>query len=173
MMNRTRIISLALSALPVLVLCTACDHSTEKKDAATDIRWTDPAKPAVGPKFDDQDFVLTVEAPTLCKSEGPMAPSPKEKRLSIPVKVQGKSSRQVPVNPLLFTLEDAEGHEARPTLAGCRAAIPQMRLVRDEHATGDVTFDVPLDFRAAELRFEPFLIGREKVIARVDLSSAP
>lgn len=169
--RRTKTISFVLQTLALLALNTACDEPVREKNNPDSIRWTDTPKPAVGPTFEDEAFTFTAKAPQICDASGPMAPPPGKKRLSIFVTIQGKSARQVPISALLFTLEDAEGHEARPTLAGCRPTIPRRQVVRDERAEGEVAFDVPLDFRAKELRFEPFLIGREKVIGRVLLPS--
>jgi hypothetical protein len=172
MWQRLKILGPPGRTLLVLFLSTACDDPVREQERRDAIRWADTEKPAVSPEFEDEDFSFTAKRPRPCETSGPMAPSAGKKRLSIPITVRGKSARQIPVSALLFTLEDAEGHEVRPTLAGCSPAIPQRRIARDEEVTGEVAFDVPTNFREKELRFEPFLIGREKVIARVLLRSS-
>lgn len=161
---------LGLSLLFLLVITFACDNTRREEDPPGEPRWSDTqAKMATGPLFEDEDFALSVTAPKACKKAGPMAPAPGTERLSVPVNIRGRTARQIPVSALLFTLEDVEGHEVRPTLAGCAPSIPQTTVSRGIEVSGEVAFDVPLDFGTPELRYEPFLIGREKVIARVQV----
>jgi hypothetical protein len=156
-----------------LLLISACETSSSQKDDGEQPRWSDTrAQTASGPVYEDDDFRLVVKRPQICVKEGPMAPGPHAIRLSVPVEILAKSARRVPVSALLFTLEDPEGHEFRPTLAGCRPAITQKTIARDEEVVGEVAFDIPIEFHASALRFEPFLIGREKVTARVKLPPA-
>lgn len=167
-----RPLSARLLGLPLLSVCVttlACDDVQRQEEAPhASVRWSDPgSKTATGQVFEDEDFTLEVKSPRACDKRGPMQPRPGTMRFSVPVEIRGKSARQIPVSALLFTLEDAQGHEVRPTLAGCAPSILQTAVTRGTKISGEVAFDVPLDFRAFELRFEPFLIGREKVTGRV------
>lgn len=159
---------LVLSPLALLMMSSACDATSREQTGRERLRWSDtPTAPTSGPVFEDEDFTLSVKQPQICAKTGPMAPVPGTKRLSVPLEVRGSTARQVPVSALLFTLEDAKGHEFRPTLAGCQPALVSRNIARNEKVAGEVAFDVPVDLGAAELRFEPFLIGRKKVTARV------
>ena len=154
----------------VLLASSACDPVPQKSDELEQPRWSDTTTTApASPTYVDDDFSLSAKPTKTCSKSGPMAPPHGTKRLSVPIEVQAKSARKVPVSALLFTLVDAKGHEFRPTLAGCSPTIAQRTIFRDEKVMGEVAFDVPAEFRAEELRFEPFLIGREKVSARVKI----
>lgn len=122
-----------------------------------------------GPVFEDPDFKLEVHAPKLCASTGPFVPKPGFRRLSIPLSIEARSSRVVPISPVSFRVEDKDGHRYGATLAGCSPTFPNDTLTAGETRRGEVAFDVPQDAGALELVYEPFLIGRKRVLARVDV----
>lgn len=165
---------LGLPVLSVCVMTLACDDAPRQDAPRTSIRWSETgSEAATGQVFEDEDFTLEVKEPRICKKDGPMKPGPGTTRVSVPLEVRGKSARQVPVSALLFTLEDADGHEVRPTLAGCAPSILQTTVAEGTKISGEVAFDVPFDFGALELRYEPFLIGRKKVTGRVKVPATP
>lgn len=128
-----------------------------------------PTTPAREAEFDDPDFTLTAEAVHPCRETAPFPPPPGFRRLSVPVRVQAKGKRLVPIGPLSFQLVDSRGQSFGPTLAGCDAALPSRNLESNELVTGYVAFDVPQGVGDLELQFEPFLIGRPKVRASVQV----
>ncbi len=154
--------------LSALVLVFGCDDEERQQAPEAEVKWEETGlTAAVGPQFDDEDFLLVARAPKTCPTEGPMAPPNTKLRISVPVEVTAKSQRQVPVSALTFTLEDREGHEYRPTLAGCAPSLRQRTIAAGTKIAGEVAFDVPRNVGPLELRYEPFLIGRKKVTARV------
>lgn len=149
-------------------LAFACQEKSASPQENPGARWEeDSAQKVVGPEFDDEDFHLSASTPRVCKKEGPIAPASGKMRLSVPVELRAKGPRAIPVSALTFTLEDEAGHEFRPTLAGCAPSIAQETIRRGQEVVGEVAFDVPQDVSTLELRYEPFLIGRKKVVARV------
>jgi hypothetical protein len=149
-----------------------CDDESTPKRQPVDWQAKGEAR-ATGPKFEDPDFVLEVKPPKLCDEQTPLAPEKDFKRISVPLRLEAKSRREVPVNPLTFALEDADGHRFRATLAGCAPPLPQGTLKAEQHIEGEVAFDVPVGEQSLELVFEPFVIGREEVRARVKLAPLP
>ena len=158
--------------IPLALGCAllACDPPPAAKERTPDIEWNDtPDQPATGPTFDDEDFRLEVKTPRVCDHKTPLVPAEGLQRLSVPIVVKAKTARALPVSPLPFTLEDEDGHTYRATLAGCAPTIPQTVLKVSQSLEGEIAFDVPKDIGQLELVFEPFLIGREKVTARVSV----
>jgi hypothetical protein len=160
------IICLAMGAI-------GCETKAEPVPDGTRAEWkTSVEQSATGPSYEDDDFRLTVEAPTTCQMNGPMAPSEPLRRISVPVALVGRSGREVPVGPMLFTLEDKEGHQFRPTLAGCGPSLTPTAVTSGKSLQGEIAFDVPQGAGALELIFEPFLIGRKKVTARISVPAS-
>jgi hypothetical protein len=154
--------------LSLLALAPACEPPQKKSAELPEVEWEDTGPVvASGPRFDDDDFTLEVQAARVCEKASPLGPNGGKQRISVPVSIKAKTKRAVPVSPLPFTLEDKEGHTYRPTLAGCAPTIEQTTLTGGQSLKGEVAFDVPPDAGKLELVFEPFLIGRKKVTARV------
>ncbi len=165
---------------PLVLFCsfTACEQDNEAAPSEPGLQMESPfeAKPTVTPKaqattFDDPDFRLSVRAATVCEDTAPFLPSPGDKRISVPVEVVAKGKRMVPIGPLSFQLVDHEGHHYGPTLAGCGSPLESRQLEGNETAKGTVAFDVPQQAEELELQFEPFLIGRPQVTARVRVTT--
>lgn len=149
-----------------------CEQKTEPPPHPAPAEWkTSPEEKATGLSYEDEDFTLNALQPTICKEIGPMAPPGTLQRISVPIVVEGRSAREVPVGTLLFTLEDKQGHQFRPTLAGCGPSLSRAGVTAGQSIRGEVAFDVPQGVGALELTFEPFLIGRKKVTARVSVPS--
>lgn len=153
----------------MLIVCGACEESPGDQ-ASPPAPWqlADSAEQSAdGPRFVDDDFELEASAPSVCKASEPMAPPQGYERLSVPIKIKGRSSREVPLNTMDFTLIDDDGHQFRPTLAGCRPALKTMRLTKGRSQSADLAFDVPREERSWQLVFHPFLLGRKELRAKV------
>ena len=92
-------------------------------------------------------------------------------RISVLLELEAKSKRELPIDILNFTIEDRNGHQYRPTLAGCGAALKRDSLTLGQKVEGEVAFDVPINAHDLELLFEPFLVGRTKISGRVQVPS--
>lgn len=165
----TRVLGLTV----VLFSLSGCDwFSAERDRKGTD--WeARPVKSSDGPRFEDPDFVLEAGVPSRCQEVGVLSPPSGWKRLSIPIELRGLTSRAVPVSPLLFSLEDQGGHRYRPTLAGCHPAFQPRELAQGGQLDAHLSFDVAPGAERLELVFEPFLIGRSPLAARVDVPPLP
>jgi hypothetical protein len=155
------------------LMLAACDGEAPDSPSKTEIpNWQDPAPiDATGPTFEDEDFVLSALAPRICETKEPLAPKDGLMRVSVPLRLRAKTGRPVPVGALAFFLEDAQGHQFRATLAGCAPSLRQEVLRKDQTAEGEVAFDVPKSVGKLELVYEPFLMGRKAVRARVEVPS--
>src|SRR5690606_26377991 len=121
-----------------------CEQKTEPSSRPAHAEWkTSPEEKATGLTYEDEDFTLTALQPTTCKKEGPMAPMAALERISVPIIVEGRSAREVPVGAMLFTLEDNEGHQFRPTLAGCGPSLSPAGVTAGKSLRGEIAFDVP------------------------------
>ena len=156
----------------LLSLLSACeDKRTAPQNGKPEISvgWSRDLTnlPAKNSFYEDVDFVLEVKKPSICERETPLHAKDGSVRISVPISVQARTAREVPVSALSFTLEDPDGHRYRPTLAGCTPALKQQRLKQEDKITSEVAFDVPRTATKFELHFDPFLLGRDKVTARV------
>lgn len=155
------------------LLLSACDRDAPAHASETELpSWKDsPPIDATGPSFEDEDFVLAVDAPRVCETETPLSPEEGLLRISVPLRLRAKSARPVPVSALAFFLEDEEGHQFRATLAGCAPSLRQQVLREKQTIEGEVAFDVPKTVGKLEMLYEPFLMGRKAVRARVQVPS--
>lgn len=161
--------------LGIVVACLGCDSKeAPERPSSPDPAWEASSnEPATGSRFEDADFILEVEPARRCEGDTPLAPQKGYQRISVPVEVNARSKRGVPVGPLLFSLEDARGHRYRATLAGCAPPVAPTTLKEGEKLVGEISFDVPRDSERLELIFSPFLIGRDAVSARVKIEPVP
>lgn len=148
--------------------CWACEPSSSRAEKSKTWEVAGQAS-ASGPRFEDQDFVLEVRAAEPCEQDGVLGPTAGQRRLSVPVRIEARGERSIPVSAMEFSIEDADGHRFRPTLAGCREVFRPRDLAKGETLEGYVSFDVPEDRKTFEVVFDPFLIGRKPVVARVRL----
>lgn len=136
----------------------------------------DPAPPSADqpltPHYEDEDFRVDVERPEICQPEAPFLPAADRERLAVHVRIEAKTARVVPFQPLAFSVEDDEGHRYGATLAGCGSRFENRRLVAPERAEGVIHFDVPKKVGTLRLVYEPFLIGRPPVRAWLGFPSS-
>lgn len=162
----------AVSCVCACWLALGCeqDEPPERETATTDLPTT---KPASGPRSEDPDFEVEAHPPRLCPTDGPLAPAAGFVRLSVPVTITGKSERDLIVSAFDFSLTNEEGHVHRPTLASCGAPFARSQLAKGESHRGELTFDVKRGPGPFELQFQPFIIGRQEVTARVRVPVLP
>lgn len=136
---------------------------------------TTPPRAAVAPglSYNDEDFSLSTERARECHDTAPFPPREGSRRLSVPLTVRVTGKRTVPLSPLSFRLVDAEGSFHGATLAGCAPPLKPQLLQPGMVARGSVAFDVPAEAAELELLFEPFVIGRPSISARVKVQRAP
>lgn len=164
LLNRRQQLATLLLFLP----CPGCD-SHEKSKPTQDKSNYDldlPQSSSETPVYQDTDIRLEVMKPETCEVQGILAPARGNVRLAYPIKLEALSSREVPVGPMLFSLI-AEGHTYRPTLATCKEVFHAGKLTRQEVRMAHVVFDVAHSERPTHLIFEPYLVGRKAVVAKV------
>jgi hypothetical protein len=153
----------------VLLLCllpflSSCDKSSDPpRPAQYDLEL--PVE-APSPSYVDNDFSLRAGTPKLCPQSGVLGPASGMLRIAIPVEIELKSQRSLPVGPMLFLAATRNG-TYRPTLAGCQDPFPARTLTVPATVKSHVTFDLPQDYKELQLVYEPFIIGRKAVSARV------
>lgn len=161
-------------SLCACLFLAGCDDEQPSDPTIPPVDWqADGRQRATGPKFEDEDFILEVKPPKACQRKTPLAPKKGFLRVSVPLTLEAKSKRPIPINPLTFALEDADGHRFGATLAGCAPPLPQSTLEQGARIEGEVAFDVPAEVDSLELVFEPFVIGRNEIRARVKLAPLP
>lgn len=122
---------------------------------------------AESPSFFHEDFRLEAKRKEPCAAEAPFLPAPGQKRISVLVELEAKGERAVPTSPLAFSVLDRQGHRFGVTLAGCKPGLPSGVVTSGQQVLGHLAFDVPEHTTDWELVFEPFLVGRPRVRARV------
>lgn len=162
-------------AASCLLAHTACDPpkpSFENREKLPSPRWEVPAKvQTIGARVEDPDFVLSVGTYKQCDKSQTLSPAEGFERISVPLRIEGRSQRVVPVNALAFHLEDRDGRRFPATLAGCAPSLPHAQLQEGEVLEGEIAFDIPTRDAPWQLVFHPFLIGRTESVARVEVPS--
>ena len=153
----------------LLLLIAACGCGRAPASGEPDWEDVPRSQEPLGPRAEDRDILLEVGPFRLCDGKGPLGPAAGQQRISVPILVQAKSMRAVPVSPLTFSLQDQKGHRFRPTLAGCDRPFKPRELRAGEKLRGHVAFDVPRAHSQLTVSFEPFLIGRKAVSLRAKL----
>ncbi len=125
--------------------------------------------PKLGDDVKAQDYTLRALHVKECEVETYFRPSPGNLKLGVKVEFEGRSEREVPVNPFHATLIDSEGETYTATLAGCRPTLSSRRITKDERATGYVTFELPRTAKGLVLSYSPFVIGTRKQVVKVSL----
>jgi len=125
-----------------------------------------------GPLYEDEDLKLEASSAQRCTGTGVLAPRDGHERWAIPLHIEVKGRREVPVGPMLFSVWTGD-RAYRPTLAGCKTSFPTRTLKPGEELSSYVTFDVPAASGEMRLTYEPFIIGRKKVEAQVVVPPGP
>jgi hypothetical protein len=123
-------------------------------------------------RYENADFRLEILEAHQCTPEPPFLPEAGHERMSITIRVASRSRSSIPVQALAFRLEAESGEKHAPTPAGCRPALSVSTLADGQTALGDVAFDVPVHAGPLTLVYEPFVIGREPVVVRVNVPDA-
>jgi hypothetical protein len=102
---------------------------------------------------------MTVVAVENCEVEAHFKPKPGHLKLGVQLVVEGRSTTEVPISPLVAKLVDAEGNEYSADLAGCTPTLPATRVMRGIQKKGFVTFEVPETAQGFVMSYAPFVLG--------------
>lgn len=167
---------LLLAAAPLSAAACNRERAAPTKGQEPDDAWSidspfsdhellDPR--AESSSFSHADFSLGAKRKEACAAKAPFLPAPGQERISVLVELEAKGQRAVPTSPLAFSLLDRQGRRYGVTLAGCKPGLPAGVVSSGKRVTGYLAFDVPENVDEWELVFEPFLVGRPRVRARV------
>jgi hypothetical protein len=158
---------LAFSALVVLG-CEQVEPSSEASTVDPPVVGG-PANPvAIGAVAVAEDYEMSVEGVRDCALPPPFEARKGHKKVAVEVVIEGKSAREVPVNPFYASVESAEG-AFEATLAGCKPMLRPERVTRGKKARGIITFEVPNSARRLRLTYAPTIIGSGREDLRFDL----
>lgn len=118
-----------------------------------------PAPHAVGERAESRDYFMTLVRVASCEVEPHFRPAAGRIKLGLEVLIEARGFREVPSNPFLATLRDAEGRDYQADLAGCTPTLRADRLTQKQTARGFITFDVPQDATGLIMTYAPFVVG--------------
>lgn len=117
------------------------------------------ASHAVGERAESRDYFMTLVRVITCDVEPHFRPAPGRIKVGLEVLIEAKSTREVPANPFLATLRDAEDRDYQADLAGCTPTLRAERLALNDQARGFITFEVPADATGLIMTYAPFVVG--------------
>ncbi|HEU5076498.1 MAG TPA: DUF4352 domain-containing protein [Polyangiaceae bacterium] len=118
-----------------------------------------PASHAVGERAESRDYFMTLVRVTTCDVEPHFRPARGRIKLGLEVLIEARSLREVPANPFLATLRDAQERDYQADLAGCTPTLRADRLAQNQKAQGFITFEVPEDATGLVMTYAPFIVG--------------
>lgn len=104
------------------------------------------------------DYSLRVGEVKECESTA-IQPRPGNLRLGVEVTVEGRTDREVPVNPFYARLHDQErdGYAYAATFGGCEPGLKSARVRRGDSVRGWITFEIPTRAKGLELHYSPYI----------------
>lgn len=114
---------------------------------------------AVGERAESRDYSMTLVRVAPCEVEPHFQPAPGRIKLGLEVLIEARSVREVPANPFLATLRDADDRDYQADLAGCTPTLRAARLAHTDQARGFITFEVPADATGLVMTYAPFVVG--------------
>lgn len=114
---------------------------------------------AVGERAEARDYFMTLLRVTSCEVEPHFRPPTGRIKLGLEVLIEARGTREVPTNPFLATLRDAEARDYQADIAGCTPTLRADRLARPDQARGFITFEVPSDTTGLVMSYAPFVVG--------------
>lgn len=114
---------------------------------------------AVGERAESRDYFMTLVRVATCEVEPHFRPAPGRIKLGLEVLIEARNAREVPANPFLATLRDAEDRDYKADLAGCTPTLRADRLAQHDRAHGFITFEVPADATGLIMTYAPFVVG--------------
>ena len=118
-----------------------------------------PTVHAVGQQGQARDYFMTLIGVRRCDVEPHFRAASGHVKLGAQVRIEGRTPKEVPVNPLLGTLEDSEHQRYRADLAGCTPSLPAGRVASGQLAEGFISFEVPLGASGLVMTYAPFVLG--------------
>lgn len=113
----------------------------------------------VGERAESRDYFMTLVAVRPCEVEPHFSPAPGRVKLGLEVLIEARTLREVPANPFLATLKDAQARDYQADIAGCTPTLRAERLARSHTARGFITFDIPSDATGLTMTYAPFVVG--------------
>ena len=117
------------------------------------------ASHAVGERAESRDYFMTLVALRTCEVEPHFRPAGGHIKLGLDVLLEARGAREVPANPFLARLRDAEGRDYQADIAGCTPTLRADRLAANDKARGFITFEVPKDASGLVMTYAPFVVG--------------
>lgn len=114
---------------------------------------------AVGERAESRDYFMTLIALSTCEVEPHFRPAGGRIKLGLDVLIEARGVREVPANPFLARLRDAEGRDYQADIAGCTPTLRAERLAANDKARGFITFEVPQDANGLVMTYAPFVVG--------------
>jgi hypothetical protein len=114
---------------------------------------------ALGERAEARDYFLTLVRVTPCAVEPHFSPAAGRVKLGLDVLIEAKNAREVPSNPFLARLRDAQTRDYGADLAGCTPTLRADRLSGSERASGFITFELPEDATGLVMTYSPFVVG--------------
>jgi hypothetical protein len=150
----------------------ACDRADEpqKPKAAGATLVGGPEDPVgIGALATAADYQMSVEGVQDCTLPPPFSAPKGRQKVAVEVVLEGRTSREVPVNPFYAMLEAETGASYEATLAGCKPVLRAQRIVLGDKARGLVTFEIPASARGLRLVYSPVVIGGGREELKFDL----
>jgi len=114
---------------------------------------------AIGERAESRDYAMTLVAVTTCEVEPHFRPARGRIKLGLEVLIEASGPREVPANPFLATLRDAQARDYQADIAGCTPTLRASRLAQKDTARGYITFEVPSDAIGLTMTYAPFVVG--------------
>ena len=129
-----------------------------------------PVTHRVGQTASSLDYALTLEQVKTC-DDTPIQPKPGNLRLGVKVSIEGRTEREVPVNPFYARLTDRQrdGYAYAATFGGCMPDLKSARVDKGDRVSGWITFEIPKQAKGLELSYSPYVLGSTEQIVRFDL----
>lgn len=179
-------------SLPVLaILLASCEQQTQESDASRSAASTlsDPARGGprlsttletpplhpptlhpIGQRAVARDYAMQVISVGSCEVEAHFEPDAGKIKLGVLVELEGLSQREVPANPFLAKLRDADAREYKADPAGCTPTLSAGRVSRGGKRRGFISFQIPATASGLEFVYAPFVVGSGEQKLRFDLN---
>jgi hypothetical protein len=117
-----------------------------------------------------RDFAVTLQEVKICDGTR-IAPKPGNVRLGVRLTIEGRTEREVPVNPFYARLVDRErdGYAYAATFGGCEPDLKSARVKKGDRMSGWVTFEIPKQASGLELSYSPYVLGSSEQSVQYDL----
>jgi hypothetical protein len=125
---------------------------------------------AIGQTAEALDYTLTLQEVKTCDGTR-IAPKPGNVRLGVKVAIEGRTEREVPVNPFYARLSDRQrdGYAYAATFGGCEPDLKSARVEKGNRISGWITFEIPAKASGLELSYSPYVLGSSEQTVKFSL----